>query len=214
MQLSDIDIHRTERTIQRNLSDIVKYFHDIEVDTRDKPYGYRRRSKSIFSNSAHEALLLCLTEKYLTHLLPINLVRSLDMLFHDAKLHLVPSSENSKETDWLRKVILIGENQTSRSAGIDSDVFHSISMALYNNRYLSIKHEGCNKYTKNLMPLGLAQKGKILLLVYRELNSNNEIIYPINKIKRASVSSFNFSYPNDFDLEKFERNGGFSKEII
>lgn len=211
MQLADADIHRSERTIQRNLSDIVKYFHDVDVDTRDKPYGYRRRSKSIFSNSAHEAVLLSLAEKYLIHLLPSSLISTFDGLFQDAKLHLYPSSGNSKERLWLRKVRFISETQPLNPPQIDSEVLYNISIALYHNRHLSIKHEGNNKYTKDVMPLGLAQQGKRLLLVYRELNSKTEKISPINRIRSASVSSFQFDYPNDFDLEKFELKGGFSQ---
>ncbi len=40
-QLSEVGIVRSERTIQRNLTDIAQFFDDVDVDMRDKPFGYK-----------------------------------------------------------------------------------------------------------------------------------------------------------------------------
>ncbi|KFK53390.1 transcriptional regulator, partial [Vibrio vulnificus] len=63
-QLSEVGIVRSERTIQRNLTDIAQFFDDVDVDMRDKPFGYSRRSRHLLSHGPQEAVLMMLAEKY------------------------------------------------------------------------------------------------------------------------------------------------------
>lgn len=50
------------RTIHRNLDVVIRYF-DVEQGTRDKPYGYSRRSKQKRTLAAREAIILAIAEQ-------------------------------------------------------------------------------------------------------------------------------------------------------
>ncbi|CAH8190655.1 WYL domain-containing protein [Vibrio aestuarianus] len=211
LQLSEIGIARSERTIQRNLTDIAQFFDDVDVDTRDKPFGYSRRSQNLLSHGPQEAVLLSLAENYLRYLLPVNLMKTLDSVFNDAKQHLFPTTSNMKERQWLRKVCFVNEGVPLLPPHIDNKIFEKVSYALFHNRYLSICYTNANlEYkSKDVMPLGLAQQGSRLYLVCRFHGHTNERSLALHRINKVNVSTFDFTYPSDFDLERYELDGRF-----
>ncbi|EHK2886875.1 WYL domain-containing protein, partial [Vibrio parahaemolyticus] len=174
-QLSEVGIVRSERTIQRNLTDIAQFFDDVDVDMRDKPFGYSRRSRHLLSHGPQEAVLLSLAENYLRYLLPVNLMKTLDTVFNDAKQHLFPTTSNVKERQWLKKVRFVSEGVPLLPPHIDNEIFEKVSYALFHNRYLSLCYTNANleQKSKEVMPLGLAQQGSRLYLVCRFRDHTN-----------------------------------------
>lgn len=209
-QLSNIGIERDIRTIQRNLDVIIEYF-DVDKDDRDKPYGYSRRSNNILTIGPQEAILLSLAETYLKNLLPTTLLDTISNVFRDAKHQLFPSYSNEKERQWLKKVRFVSETQPLQPPAIDRDIFEKLSIALYQNRWLTVHYTNANNQTKNkkIMPLGLAQQGSRLYLVCRFHGYNNERILAVHRIYKAALSTFTFNYPPDFSLEQFDAQGRF-----
>ncbi|EMK3412632.1 WYL domain-containing protein [Vibrio parahaemolyticus] len=210
-QLSEVGIVRSERTIQRNLTDISQFFDDVDVDMRDKPFGYSRRSRHLLSHGPQEAVLLSLAENYLRYLLPVNLMKTLDTVFNDAKQHLFPTTSNVKERQWLKKVRFVSEGVPLLPPHIDNEIFEKVSYALFHNRYLSLCYTNANleQKSKEVMPLGLAQQGSRLYLVCRFRGHTNERSLALHRIHKASISTFDFAYPSDFDLERYDLDGRF-----
>ena len=204
MQLANIGIIRTERTIQRNLADIVQFFDDIDVDNRERPYGYTRRSNSMLSHNPQEALLLHLTTHYLNYLLPVTLTTSMESVFSDAKRIFLPENVTSKERQWIDKVCVITEPLPTASH-IVPHVFESISYALFHNRLLSRHYidSSKSKKIKDVMPLGLAQKGRWLYLIYKLKGDHLERMLAVHDIMLVNVSTFQFIYPTDFKLKQY-----------
>ncbi|PFG58807.1 WYL domain-containing protein [Vibrio sp. ES.051] len=199
-QLQEIGIDRDIRTIQRNLDVLLEYF-DIDRDARDKPYGYQRKqTKSLVGSGTQEALLLCLVESHIHFLIPSNVTHTFHSLFADANYHLKSLGQESKESQWLRKVVF--QNAYQLSENINPDIYSTISQGLYLNRWLSLHYysEG-KKYRKDVMPLGLVQQSNTLMLVCRQKGSGDCIFVDVSRVHKVTLSTFVFDYPTDFDLQ-------------
>lgn len=213
-QLEHIGIERELRTIQRNLELLCEHF-DIIRDERSKPYGYRWNKESegmtLPKLSAQEALLLNLAEEYLIKLLPVNITASLDGFFQEAKYKLNPTSGNSKEREWLKKVRVVSETQPLLPPKIATKVFCAISEALYHDRLLNIDYYNTKQVQKSalVMPLGLAQQGQRMYLVCRFDGYDNERSIAVHRVSKATVSSFGFERPKEFKLSQYDADGRF-----
>ena len=204
-QLTNIGIDRSERSIQRNLADMVQFFDDIEMDNRDKPYGYTRRSNDLLSSTLHGALLLHLTTHYLRYLLPVTLTASMENILSDTKRLFLPENANSKERQWVNKIGVVNDSFTQSFLCMPSHIFEPVSYALFHNRLLSLTYtEGTQaKKIKEVMPLGLVQQGEWLYLIYQ--TKEEVITYSIclHHIIQVSVSTFSFTYPSEFTLQQY-----------
>ncbi|WP_299686739.1 WYL domain-containing protein [uncultured Vibrio sp.] len=197
--LEEVGIHRDIRTIQRNLDVLLEYF-DIERDDRDKPYGYQRKQhKALIGFTIHEALLLCLAESHIHYLIPPNVSNTLHTLFEDANYRLRSLAQDSKESQWLKKVAF--QNTAKLSKNISADIYAVIGQGLYHNRWLSLQ---CgtkeSPHRKNVMPLGLVQQSNTLMLVCYKQGAKNTTFIDIGQVHKATLSTFIFDYPRDFDL--------------
>ncbi|MEZ8204623.1 helix-turn-helix transcriptional regulator [Vibrio splendidus] len=213
-QLGYIGIDRDLRTIQRNLEMLCDHF-DIIRDERSKPYGYRWNKNSegmaLPKLTAQEALLLSLAEEYLIKLLPANIAASLDGFFQEAKYKLNPSSDRSKEREWLKKVRVVSETQPLLPPKISTEVFSAISEALFHDRLLNLEYYNAKQLQKPalVMPLGLAQQGQRIYLVCRFDGYENERSIAVHRVRKATVSSFGFERPKEFKLSQYDADGRF-----
>lgn len=213
-QLQAAGIERSIRTIQRNLEMLCDYF-ELERDDRTKPYGYSWKKNtnglSLPSLTPHESLLLSLAEDYLSNLLPNNVMASLDGFFNEARYHLHPTGKNSKEREWLKKVRVVSETQPLLPPKIETEVFKNISDALYNDHLLNIEYHNAKQEQKTalVMPLGLAQQGARLYLVCRFDGYDNERSLAVHRIQKATVSTFSFERPKEFELSQYDADGRF-----
>ncbi|WP_299694050.1 WYL domain-containing protein [uncultured Vibrio sp.] len=199
-QLQEIGIDRDIRTIQRNLDVLLEYF-DIDRDTRDKPYGYQRKqTKAFVGSGTQEALLLCLAESHFHYLIPTHISHTFHSLFEDANYHLKSLGQESKESQWLRKVVF--QNAYQLSENVSSDINAKICQGLYHNRWLSLHYYSKGgQHRKDVMPLGLVQQGNTLILVYRQKGNNGATFVDVSHIHKVTLSTFTFAYPQDFDLQ-------------
>ncbi|AWG80691.1 WYL domain-containing protein [Vibrio parahaemolyticus] len=213
-QLEEVGILRDLRSVQRSLEMLCDHF-DILRDDRTKPYGYRwnkgSESLSLPKLSSVDALLLSLAQEHLKYLLPANLTSSLDGFFQEAKYQLNPTSGSTKDREWLKKVAVVSETLPLLPPKIDSLVFRKVSDALYHNRYLTIDYVNASQTQKSsmVMPLGLAQQGQRLYLVCRFDGYDNERTIAIHRIKKATVSTFEFERPKEFKLSQYYTDGRF-----
>lgn len=204
-QLTNIGIDRSERSIQRNLVDMVQFFDDIEMDNRDKPYGYTRRSSSLLSEHRQDALLLYLATHYLRYLLPVTLTASMENILSDTKRLFLPENANSKERQWVNKIGVVNDSFTQSFLCMPSHIFEPVSYALFHNRLLSLTYtEGTQaKKIKEVMPLGLVQQGEWLYLIYQTKKENIAHSICLHYIIQVSVSTFSFTYPSEFTLQQY-----------
>jgi predicted DNA-binding transcriptional regulator YafY len=217
-QLKDAGFDKGIRTVQRQLETLSDHF-GIEIDKREKPYGYcwnnQSKGLSLPALNEQDSLLLTLAEDYLRNLLPANLMSSMEGFFDQAKynLHSQYDSKNQgqREQEWLKKVRIISTTQPLLAPSINSDVFKQVSNALYANKWLTIDYENVSKERKTIkvMPLGLAQQGARLYLVCRYENYDNERSLALHRMKSAKASTLDFKRPEDFDLEKYDNDGRF-----
>ncbi|OON38726.1 WYL domain-containing protein [Izhakiella australiensis] len=215
-QLSDAGIERDLRTIQRQLEMLCNHF-DIECDLRSRPYGYRwledARGISLPQLTPQESLLLGMAQAHLTPILPARLMKSLSGLFNQARRTLDPHrGGNSKlEAEWPDKVRVVATSQPLLPPHIAEGVFEAASEALYLNRWLKIVYRNASgKETQtSVMPLGMAQQGPRLYLVCRFEGYHNERSLALNRIQHASVSTFTFVRPAEFNLKQYHDDGRF-----
>ena len=169
-ELLNAGFKRDLRTIQRHLDDLSKHFQIVR-DDRSKPYGYSWLPKAggidIPTMTTKDSLLLMLVEEHLKYLLPSSLMKSMERFFQEAKQNLGLEKNAILEREWIKKVKVVASSQPLIPPQIDTEVFSSVSNALYNNKWLTLTYRNANERetTKDIMPLGLAQQGTRLYLV-------------------------------------------------
>lgn len=214
-QLLDAGLDRDLRTVQRQLEELSEHF-DIERDDRTRPYGYRwkqnARGFSLPGLNEKESLLLTLAEQHLRNLLPVEVLRSLDPFFAEARRNLSPGSDGGTlEREWLQKVRVVSTSQPLLPPAIRPGVLEAVSTALYKNLWLDVDYTTADrrKLKARVMPLGLAQQGTRLYLVCRFEGFENERSLALNRMTAVDCTHNVFERPTQFDLEKFDSDGRF-----
>lgn len=213
-QLLNVGIERDLRTIQRQLEMLSTHF-DIECDYRSRPYGYRwlegSKGVSLPVLTPQESLLLAMAEAHLKPILPTRLIKSMTGLFTQAQRNLHESGQSRFEAEWPDKVRIVATSQPLLPPSIAEGVFEAVSEALYLNRLLRVtyRNAGGKRSENTVMPLGLAQQGPRLYLVCRFEGYNNERSLALNRILSASISTFTFKRPAEFNLKKYDDDGRF-----
>ncbi|MGF1689063.1 WYL domain-containing protein, partial [Photobacterium japonica] len=170
MQLQEIGIERSIRTIQRNLEMLTEHF-EINRDIRSKPYGYswRKINHGLSANylTTQESLLLSFAEQYLKQVLPSNILNSLESYFDEARYNLEHDPTNMKANNWRNKIRVVSESMPLLAPKVDPKVLSLISEGLYEDRLITVEYDNAEHKTQmaTIMPLGLAQQGVRLYLV-------------------------------------------------
>lgn len=205
-ELEHIGIKRDIRTIQRNLDVIVRYF-DVEKDIRDKPYGYSKRSNIKRSLGAREAITLALAEEYLRSVLPPELMSSIESTFMEAQILATPIDDKERARQ-LQKVHVLTDSYIHTPPRIPSTLYEMICIALHHNRWLTLmlKPESgakTNGLTFEAMPLGLTLSDNSMSLIYQRANYQTPDNIALTGLHQVRVSTYTFSYPNDFNIKVY-----------
>ncbi|EGU36851.1 hypothetical protein [Vibrio scophthalmi] len=198
-QLTEREIHRDIRTIQRNLNVLV-VLNLIEKDDRSKPYGYQNKLHQRHALPPRDALIFQLANEHLIHLTPASLLNALQSRFEDARRSLFSTASANKERQWLKKI----SSQLPRQ--IYEENFQKINTALYHNHWLTLHlHETTKLY---VMPLGLMHHyPAIELIIGQYVNEQLETqVIAIEHIQAVSVSTFTFEYPSTFNVKTHQHN--------
>ena len=213
-QLKGAGFERDLRTIQRQLEILSEHF-DIERDERSKPYGYRwlerAQGLALPQLTPQESLLLQLAEEHLKNLLPARLMRSMEGFFTQARRNLGDGPNTRLEREWPRKVRVVATSQPLLAPAIASGVLEAVSEALYANHWLDLDYRNAARQRRQarVMPLGLAQQGPRLYLVWLFEGFDNERSLALHRIGKAEVSTLAFERPRGFDLQKYDADGRF-----
>ena len=94
--LESIGIKRTTRSLQRIMNETICSEFDVELDDREKPYGYSWKSHSNGLNlpvlNEQQSLLLLLAKQHLQSLLPASVSEHLQPFFEQAHRQLQKES--------------------------------------------------------------------------------------------------------------------------
>ncbi|KXW57331.1 hypothetical protein FEMY_21400 [Ferrovum myxofaciens] len=128
-----------------------------------------------------------------------------------ARANLAPYTDAKLSREWLKKVRVVSTTQPLLPPKIREGVLEQVSNALYANQWLEVEYENAagKRTQSDVMPLGLAQQGVRLYLVFRFKDYDNERSLALNRIIAAKASTFTFERPKDFDLEKYDNDGRF-----
>ena len=220
-QLAAHGYDRNIRSIQRHLDTLSSAF-GLERDERSKPFGYRWREQaaalSLPGLTAQESLLLQLAQQHLQALLPPRLMRSMEPYFEQAGRNLdVGAGSDSGDASarsarqWLRKVRVVPTSQPLLPPKIAPEVFEEVTTALQDNRWLQVHYRNAahEEHDACVMPLGLVQQGTSLYLVCRFKGYDNERNLALHRMHTAEALLEAFTYPDNFDLARYEAAGRF-----
>ena len=218
-QLAAHGYDRNIRTIQRHLDTLSAEF-GLERDERSKPFGYRwmehAPALSLPGLTAQESLLLQLAQQHLQALLPPRLMRSMEPYFEQAGRNLdaggnLADSNTHSARQWLRKVRVVPTSQPLLPPKIAPEVFEEVTAALQDNRWLEVHYRNAahQRRTACVMPLGLVQQGTSLYLVCRFEGYDNERNLALHRMQSAEALLRGFTYPEEFDLARYEADGRF-----
>lgn len=218
-QLAAHGYDRNIRTIQRHLDTLSTAF-GLERDERSKPFGYRWMEQapalSLPGLTAQESLLLQLAQAHLQALLPPRLMRSMEPYFEQAGRNLdacaSPGDAQARSArQWLRKVRVVPTSQPLLPPKITPEVFEEVTTALQDNRWLQVQYRNAahQEHDACVMPLGLVQQGTSLYLVCRFEGYDNERNLALHRMQAAEAQLRSFTYPEAFDLARYEADGRF-----
>ncbi|MDS1790247.1 transcriptional regulator [Vibrio parahaemolyticus] len=203
-QLAQLDIHRTTRSIKRYLDEIIVEVFNVECDSMSMPHVYRKTSEQLLKLNKQEMLYWQLTNKYLLPLVPDALNYGKGCSSERDKPLSHKGLAYSKEQAWLAKVHVA--LPTIREWSHEQrQVLNAVHTALLNNRMLKISSQVLQQEKALIEPLGLSVQCDALLLLFRLSGQPTIRTLALPLIDEASVSTFSFIYPTDFNLERFMR---------
>lgn len=180
-QLALLDIHRTTRSIKRYLDDIIVEVFNVECDSMSMPHIYRKTSEQLLKLNKQEMFYWHLTNKYL--------------------LPLVPDALNYGQA-WLAKVH-VALPTIREWSDEQRQVLNAVHTTLLHNRMLKISSQVMQQEKALIEPLGLSVQCDAFLLIFRVSGQYTIRTLALHLIDKASVSTFSFTYPTDFNLERF-----------
>jgi len=201
-QLAKLDIHRTTRSIKRYLDEVIVEVFNVECETQSMPHTYRKTSEQLLKLNKQETLHWHLTNKYLMPVIPDELSNGLSRSSERKKPLWNKGSAISKERLWLNKVHVnlpdIRDWDKARK-----QVLQAVHTALYHNRLLRLSSQVMQQEELSIEPLGILARNDSLLLLFRHSKDHPIQTIAIPLIDKASVSTFSFTYPSDFNLERY-----------
>lgn len=209
--LIDAGFERDLRSIQRTLKTLCEHF-EIECDERSKPFGYswklNAKGLDLPILNEQQSLLLKLAEQQLKYLLPANIMSYMKPFFEQAD-RLVSGSKDKPEYQWLNKVCVTPTSLPLIPAQVKDDIFAAVSQALFQNRLLHIEYQNPQgkKHAATIMPLAIATQGATIYLVCRYEGYNDNRLLALHRIRKASMSTFTFERPKDFNLKTYQNDG-------
>jgi hypothetical protein len=206
-QLANIGLNRDIRTIQRNLNILVQHL-SVELDSRDKPYGYHRGSLPVKTFGPRESMLLHLAEAWLTKSFPLEYKATINSIF--SEIHNLKTQTNSHRKD---SQSIFSEVKTDPLISEYSSKFNAIfeqlayGIILHQVVYIDIGNQ-----KQRIDPLGFSISRNKLFVIFR--SSTNEYRHvEIENIQDVGLSTFNFEYPKNFNLSSYQKQGGLKSSL-
>ena len=207
--LESLGYEVTDRTIQRDLLKLEKYF-PLLCDDRNPPYGWswQEDAKEINLSAMDkvEALSLSLAEKYLEPLMPIENYERIRNLFDRAN-NTLESSEQSQLKKWRDRVRVLPQSQRLEPPLINQEVQSNIYDALLNGEQLDVQYLKANSKLakkRTVNPLGIVLMGIVHRLICTMDPDFKKLRHlPLHRFKTANANGETSIEPENFDIDDY-----------
>ena len=199
----------TDRTIQRDLLKLEKYF-PLTCDDRNPPYGWSWQENAKEINLAAmdkvEALSLSLAEKYLEPLMPIENYERIRDLFDRAN-NTLESSEKNQLRRWRDRVRVLPQSQKLEPPSVNQEVQSNIYDSLLHKEQLDVQYLKANSRLpekRTVNPLGIVLMGIVHRLICT-MDPDFKIIrhLPLHRFKTANANGEPSIEPENFDIDNY-----------
>lgn len=198
-ELYNAGIHRSIRSVQRNLDIIVDYF-DVDKDTRSKPFGYSRGMYGQPTLSARELVLLQLAKATIRQQFPPSLEYAIDFAFSLLRTQPRSHTRMKPPQGGTRKAhTFLNELNAPKALG---KFFEPISIALVHQKQLTLTLKS-GKQIEQISPVGIITTASELYLVYQNTLDDYDDL-PLTSITKLKVLTFYFDYPSGFHLHQYK----------
>ena len=207
--LESLGYEVTDRTIQRDLLKLEKYF-PLLCDDRNPPYGWSwqedAKEMNLSAMDKVEALSLSLAEKYLEPLMPIENYERIRNLFDRAN-NTLENSEQSQLKKWRDRVRVLPQSQRLEPPLINQKVQSNIYDALLNGEQLDVQYLKANSKLakkRTVNPLGIVLMGIVHRLICT-MDPDFKIIrhLPLHRFKTANANGETCIEPENFDIDDY-----------
>ncbi|OOR99405.1 WYL domain-containing protein [Canicola haemoglobinophilus] len=213
-RLQEAGYKRDLRSIQRHLATLCEQFEQHLDCDGNKPAGYKWKEQSCGLSlpmlNEQQSLVLMLAKNHLSALLPSNIMSIMEPFFVQAERNLIYDNKYTEGHQWLEKTCIVPTSQPLIPAEIAPEIFKSVSLALYRNKWLSIayRNQKGKEHSARVMPLALAQQGASSYLVVQY--ENGSILHlALHRILSAEISTMSFERPQTFNLKEYISEGHF-----
>ncbi|MFC4276118.1 helix-turn-helix transcriptional regulator [Achromobacter aloeverae] len=205
------------KTVQRRLE---KLFDDelVESERRGNALVWRKRagagglgSKRSGMMSHDEALALQVLRRFSSRQIPSLVAESLSPMFDMAEKRLaaVQSEGERRYRNWSEKVEVESGAFALKHPSIDSDLFATVSRALFYEQKLQVVYrprtKTDNSEAKVINPLGLVEVGGLVYLVAGMAHHPKPAIYRLDRLATATILAEAYVYPRAFKLSDYVR---------
>lgn len=206
----------SKRTIERDLQTLSIPF-GLEVDDRNKPYGWRFANNVSISLvpglSETEALSFLLLKQFSSRLLPASMKDDLAPYFREAQRKLSNDVSHSAVRTWPKKVRCVDPHQPLLAPAIDPAVQKEVHAALLRGKQISVVYRSGRQHdAKEYSPinvLGLVELGAIVYLVATFLAYQDIRIIALHRIQKATMLKTDTKVPAGFSLDDYIASGAF-----
>lgn len=207
------------RTVQRDLIRLADKSYMIESASHiegGNAWGWQEHAVKLDIEkdfSGHQALAFVLIQRFLDRLLPASTLDLLKPYFETAKKKLELIEKNPHRAGiltWANKIRVVHPTQSLIPPRIDPGVHDAVYESLLKGRQISIVYQKRDSeepegYTVN--PLGLVQRGPVLILVSTRAGSDEPKNRLMHRISSAQMMNERANRPAGFDLDRYIAEG-------
>jgi predicted DNA-binding transcriptional regulator YafY len=210
------DFQVDKRTVQRDLNELSGVF-PIEVDSREKPYGWSwLREASSFDLpglTLPEALTLTLVEQHLRHHLPPSAADALRPHFRSAARTLSTVDESTPSRAWLDKVRSVPPQQPLLPPRMDEECQRIVYLALMQDRQLRLHYRKRDAEAPTVYgavhPLAVVQRGGMIYLVCMFADYDDVRTIALHRVQQAEALYEPARRKPGFDIDAYIASGQF-----
>lgn len=205
------------KTVQRRLEEMLKDSL-VVMEQRGRAKYWRKvagasglAAKATGTMTYDEALALQTLRRFSTWRIPTLVAETLSPLFDVAakRLATVNNEHERRYRKWIDKIEVETGSFALQYPEVDSDIFATVSQALFNEQKLEIVYQPRTKVdnseAKAVGPLGLVEVGGLVYLVASVPRYADPTMFRLDRLSRAQMLPEPFAYPRGFRLSDYVR---------
>lgn len=197
----------SKRTVERYLEQLAysrEFGATVLCDDSAQPYGWSIAAKASLSIPGMDAQMAAawdLVHRYLTPLMPRDILDKLDPVFGEARRWL-RSHRPADKRHWSDKVAYLPRGFLLKPALIPAGILNQVYDALYRNRQMDIWYKDAIE-PQRVHPCALVDRGSVRYLVVRFWDYPNHRHLALHRLKKVKVLSEQARGVAGFNLEAY-----------